>query len=96
MTQEEAEEDLEMLVAPALRLLRQEEMEGCRERSGEGEDDHRIEGAGQTPVAGRTRSRQTGLRAPLRQAVGNDGPITVKVPFSISDLNNWKIAAGNY
>ncbi|KFP94149.1 hypothetical protein N329_12189, partial [Haliaeetus albicilla] len=30
------------------------------------------------------------------QAVGNDGLVVVKVPFSISDLNNWKAAAGNY
>ncbi|KFQ90471.1 hypothetical protein Y956_12644, partial [Nipponia nippon] len=30
------------------------------------------------------------------QAVGNEGPITVKVPFSITNLNNWKPAAGSY
>ncbi|KFO77748.1 hypothetical protein N303_00439, partial [Cuculus canorus] len=30
------------------------------------------------------------------QAVGNEGPVIVKVPFSITDLNNWKVAAGNY
>ncbi|KFM04728.1 hypothetical protein AS27_08776, partial [Aptenodytes forsteri] len=30
------------------------------------------------------------------EAVGNDGPVIVKVPFSIVDLNNWKIAAGSY
>ncbi|KFP34964.1 hypothetical protein N324_07933, partial [Chlamydotis macqueenii] len=30
------------------------------------------------------------------QAVRNDGLVTVKVPFSIMDLSNWKIAAGNY
>lgn len=28
--------------------------------------------------------------------MGNDGPITVKVPSSISDVNNWKVAAGSY
>ncbi|KFM10906.1 hypothetical protein AS27_07663, partial [Aptenodytes forsteri] len=30
------------------------------------------------------------------QAVGHDGPVVVKVPFSITDLNNWKAAAGSY
>ncbi|KFQ84404.1 hypothetical protein N337_10046, partial [Phoenicopterus ruber ruber] len=30
------------------------------------------------------------------QAVGNEGPVTVKVLFSITDLNSWKLAAGNY
>ncbi|KFV52154.1 hypothetical protein N328_11898, partial [Gavia stellata] len=29
------------------------------------------------------------------QAVGNDGPIMIRVPFSITDLNNWKLVAGN-
>lgn len=28
--------------------------------------------------------------------MGNDGPITVKVPFSISDVSNWKVATGSY
>ncbi|KFO57042.1 hypothetical protein N302_03547, partial [Corvus brachyrhynchos] len=30
------------------------------------------------------------------QAVAAKGPITVKVPFSITDLNNWKSMAGTY
>ncbi|KFP36183.1 hypothetical protein N324_05165, partial [Chlamydotis macqueenii] len=30
------------------------------------------------------------------QAVGNNGPVTVKVPFSISDLRSWKETAGIY
>ncbi|KFW97490.1 hypothetical protein N336_00034, partial [Phalacrocorax carbo] len=30
------------------------------------------------------------------QAVGNDGPVVMRVPFSITDLNNWKTAAGSY
>ncbi|KFQ55642.1 hypothetical protein N334_03986, partial [Pelecanus crispus] len=30
------------------------------------------------------------------QAVGNDGPVVVKVPFSTTDLNNWKLTASSY
>ena len=35
-------------------------------------------------------------QAPLRQAVGNEGPITVTVPFSVTELKNCKATAGNY
>ena len=60
-----------------------------------------MEAESSTPISERTRSRQKAelpapLQAPLRQAVGNSGPVFIKVPFSISDLNNWKLAAGNY
>ena len=34
------------------------------------------------------------LQAPLRQAVGNDGPVAVKVPFSVTDLRFWEELAG--
>ena len=34
--------------------------------------------------------------APLRQGVGNDGPVYVKAPFSVMDLMAWKQAAGTY
>ncbi|KFQ68083.1 hypothetical protein N335_03759, partial [Phaethon lepturus] len=30
------------------------------------------------------------------EAVGNDGPVVVKVPFSITDLRSWKDTAGTY
>ncbi|KFQ80102.1 hypothetical protein N335_03746, partial [Phaethon lepturus] len=30
------------------------------------------------------------------EALGNDGPILVKVPFSITDLRSWKETAGTY
>ncbi|KFP21767.1 hypothetical protein Z169_07111, partial [Egretta garzetta] len=30
------------------------------------------------------------------EAVGNDGPVVVKVPFSITDLRLWKETAGTY
>lgn len=36
------------------------------------------------------------LQAPLRQAVGNNGTVVVKVPISITDLINWKKLAGIY
>ena len=55
-----------------------------------------------SPIAGRTRrgmehrdaERGEALQAPLRQAVGNDGPVTVKVPFSVTDLRFWEELAG--
>ena len=46
-----------------------------------------------TPVSRRTR-QQVQTIAPLRQGVGNDGPVYVKVPFSVTDLMAWKQAAG--
>ncbi|XP_074878289.1 uncharacterized protein LOC142028153 [Buteo buteo] len=59
-----------------------------------------------TPVSRRTRQqvqmvaplRQQRAQtvAPLRQGVGNDGPVYVKVPFSVTDLMAWKQAAGVY
>ena len=55
-----------------------------------------------SPIAGRTRrgmehrdaERGETLPAPLRQAVGNDGLVTVKVPFSETDLRSWEELAG--
>jgi len=50
---------------------------------------------GFSPIAGRTGGRQGEvIQAPLHQAVGND--VSVKVPFSITDLSSWKLVAGNY
>ena len=48
-----------------------------------------------TPVSWRTR-QQSQLLAPLRQGLGQHGPVSVKVPFSIMDLMAWKQAAGVY
>lgn len=48
-----------------------------------------------TPVSRRTR-QQSHLLAPLRQGVGEHGPVYVKVPSSITDLMAWKQAAGVY
>lgn len=96
LTREEVEEDLEMLVAPGLRAPRQG-FQFCKKESEAESDENTAEAAAHTPVAEWTRSRRgVAFQAPLRQAVGNDGLVVVKVPFSISDLNNWKTAAGNY
>lgn len=46
-------------------------------------------------MEGQTRSTDV-IQALLRQAVGNEGPVTVKVPFSVTNLNNWKIITGSY
>ncbi|XP_076217227.1 uncharacterized protein LOC143171928 [Aptenodytes patagonicus] len=97
LTQKEQEEDLEMLVAPGLRQRSQNHGFEPFRVEGESDDESERGATRATPVARRTRNRQgTVLQAPLRQAVGNEGPVVVKVPFSITDLNNWKIAAGNY
>ncbi|XP_037228048.1 uncharacterized protein LOC119140653 [Falco rusticolus] len=48
-----------------------------------------------TPVSRRTR-QQTHIIAPLRQGVGSDGPVYVKIPFTATDLMTWKQVAGNY
>ncbi|XP_041894788.1 uncharacterized protein LOC121669624 [Corvus kubaryi] len=52
---------------------------------------------GFSPTAERTRAEHRDVRAAaFHEAVSMDGPITVKVPFSIMDLNNWKLIAGTY
>ena len=92
LTREEIEEDLELLTAPRLRIMgRQDEL--MQEGDDEGADIVEAEVGSFTPISERTRSRQrpelqTSLQAPLRQAVGNDGPFFVKVPLSLTDLNN--------
>ena len=47
-----------------------------------------------TPVSRRTQ-QQTQTIAPLQQGAGNDGPVYVKVPFSVMDLMAWKCSAGD-
>lgn len=67
-----------------------------------GNNEEEVDGVaeGFSPIAGRTTGRQgdagTSLQAPLQQAVGNDGPVAVKVPFSVIDLRAWKETAGIY
>ncbi|XP_050769787.1 uncharacterized protein LOC127027997 [Gymnogyps californianus] len=104
----EEEDDLEFVVAPRQRLgngleedhvsssslEREERFQERRAEVGE----HR-EAEGSSPLAGRTRRKQRMgevIQAPLRQAVGNNGPVMVKVPFSITDLRSWKETVGIY
>uniref|UniRef100_A0A8C5TDA2 Core shell protein Gag P30 domain-containing protein n=1 Tax=Malurus cyaneus samueli TaxID=2593467 RepID=A0A8C5TDA2_9PASS len=56
-----------------------------------------------SPVAKRTRSKRDGaeqedpaLEAPLRQAVGNQGLVYIKTPFSLGELQQWKESVGRY
>jgi len=95
---ESKEDGVELMVAPCRRWGDNQEEESAISSPsasplGEG-------ARGFSPVSGRTRGR-TGrvaepapLQAPLREAVGNTGPVTVKTPFSITDLMSWKEVAG--
>ncbi|KAK4830333.1 hypothetical protein QYF61_010097 [Mycteria americana] len=50
-----------------------------------------------SPISKRTRGQKPIVQAPLRQAVGPEGtPVHVHVPFTTSDLLNWKQAVGSY
>lgn len=64
-----------------------EREEGFWERRGE--TGGLMEAEGFSNFVGRTRGKQrmgVVIQAPLRQVVGNNGPATVKVHFSIMDL----------
>lgn len=37
-----------------------------------------------------------GCTSPLQHAVGAEGPVTLKVAFSVLDLQAWKELAGTY
>ncbi|KAJ7412765.1 hypothetical protein BTVI_45344 [Pitangus sulphuratus] len=51
-----------------------------------------------SPVARRTRTRKekTFVEVPLRQVMGNQGPVLIKVPFSLFELQQWKASVGTY
>ncbi|PKU30302.1 hypothetical protein llap_19395 [Limosa lapponica baueri] len=52
-----------------------------------------------TPVTTRTRSktqRVPQLLVPLREVMGSSGAARVKIPFSTTDLNDWKEVARGY
>lgn len=50
-----------------------------------------------SPIAERIRSkRDPVLQAPLRQAVGNPGPIYIKVLYSLIELEQWKATVRKY
>uniref|UniRef100_A0A8U7N8D8 Uncharacterized protein n=1 Tax=Corvus moneduloides TaxID=1196302 RepID=A0A8U7N8D8_CORMO len=46
--------------------------------------------------AGKGGEEELVLEAPLRQAVGNQGVIYVKAPFSLGELQQWKNSIGKY
>ena len=98
MKYEPEEDDVELMVAPCRRWGSNEE-----DRKSE-TDSPSVSPGGRTggfsPVSGKTQGRTGGvaepapLQAPLRETVGNTGPVTVKVLFSITDLRSWKEVAG--
>ncbi|KAK4821607.1 hypothetical protein QYF61_025184 [Mycteria americana] len=94
------EDDIDLLVAPHRRWGNDQgdqnlEAENASAPPMEGEAE------GFSLISGRTQGRRgeagpASLQAPLREAVGNDGPVAVKVPFSITDLRSWKETTGIY
>ncbi|XP_017670586.1 PREDICTED: uncharacterized protein LOC108497467 [Lepidothrix coronata] len=54
--------------------------------------------ADSSPVARRTRTKKEKpvVEAPLIQAMGNQGPVLIKVPFSLVELQQWKAFVGAY
>ncbi|GAB0208484.1 hypothetical protein GRJ2_003314100 [Grus japonensis] len=94
------DDDVELLVVPHRRLGNDQRDQNLEANNASTPPVER-EAEGFSPIAGRTRGRRGGdgltvLQAPLRQAVGNEGPVMVKVPFSITDLRAWKETAGTY
>ncbi|XP_027528820.1 uncharacterized protein LOC113962235 [Neopelma chrysocephalum] len=51
-----------------------------------------------SPVSRRTRTKKEKpvVEAPLRQAMSNQGPVLIKVPFSLVELQQWKAFVGAY
>ncbi|XP_051636443.1 transcription initiation factor TFIID subunit 4-like, partial [Manacus candei] len=50
-----------------------------------------------SPVARRTRTKEKPVvEAPLIQAMGNQGPVLIKAPFSLVELQQWKAFVGAY
>ncbi|XP_053927520.1 uncharacterized protein LOC128852690 [Cuculus canorus] len=101
--QHHQDEDFDLLVAPsappAPRDLREDKDGDVEDQpSGKYETDCPC-----TPISHRTRQRdvqgqevKSKMIAPLRQGVGAEGPVYVKVPFSPGDLVLWKQSAGTY
>lgn len=97
------EEEIEFLVSPRRRERGAAAGEPPAARDEEGASGH-AEGEGTlSPVASRTRNGMRDrngergvIQAPLRQAAGAEGPVTVTVPFSVADLRSWKELAGSY
>ncbi|XP_053910881.1 uncharacterized protein LOC128850478 [Cuculus canorus] len=94
VVQHRQDEDFDLLIAPltptAPEIYKEENLEKQVEDSN-------------TPISHRTRQRETveqgaktKIMAPLRQGIGAEGPVYVKVPFSPGDLMLWKQSAGTY
>ncbi|GAB0189274.1 hypothetical protein GRJ2_001392700 [Grus japonensis] len=50
-----------------------------------------------SPITSRTRSRVGPvIQAPLRQVMGNTGPVRIKIPFTTTELDSWKEAVKDY
>ncbi|XP_065517017.1 uncharacterized protein LOC136004457 [Lathamus discolor] len=105
------EEDLDLLIAPLVtdeERGEQGESDSDLESEEEGENGGgRKINSPVTPVSHRTRRRggregetqpqaASAVLAPLRQGVGVEGPVYVKIPFSPGDLVIWKQSAGTY
>ena len=85
-------EDLDLVVAPQRRGIVNNGAEGAdneNQAQAPAQAPEILEGAeGFSPTAGQTRGKrgETGF-VPLSQAVGNDGLVMIKIPFTIIDLN---------
>ncbi|KAK4805749.1 hypothetical protein QYF61_021848 [Mycteria americana] len=52
---------------------------------------------GFSPITTRTQSKVgPAIQAPLRQAMGAGGSVRIKVPFTLADLDGWRVTARNY
>lgn len=50
-----------------------------------------------SPITARTRSKiGPVIQAPLRQAIGTEGPARIKIPFSMQDLDTWRETVKGY
>lgn len=91
------EEDIHLLVSPAPSGASLEKYLTRSSPSGESEGAAGSTGSENfSPIAGRTRAQSAVIQAPLRQAVRGDGTVLIHVPFTTSDLLNWKPSEGSY
>lgn len=91
----EPEERIEDYVLPPQTVER-----GMEASPGNGKIDKDDESWGNenfTPITARTRSKVGPvIQAPLRQAMGTNGPARIKVPFTTTELDSWKEAVKGY
>lgn len=91
----ESEERMEDYVLPPQIIER-----GVGASPGNGRIDKKNESWGNgdfTPITARTRSKVGPIiQAPLRQAMGANGPARIKVPFTTAELDSWKEAVKGY